>query len=189
MPDYEIIRWDESNFAIDNAFLKEHIQKKQWAFVSDYARMRVLIDNGGIYLDADIEAVKSFDPLLENRCFLGYEANGRPNTGVMGSLPKHPFLAECMQVLEDRHIRNISYLIAPEVAKLVLSKSSKMQDVIIYPPEYFYPYNPYDPAKNSEQLMFADITEKTYGIHHWGKSWKLGPLERLERFVRRAIAK
>ena len=38
-PDYEIKRWDESNFDVrQNPFIKAAYEAKKWAFVSDYAR-------------------------------------------------------------------------------------------------------------------------------------------------------
>lgn len=58
-PDYEIIRWDESNFDVgQHPFVREAYKAKVWAFVSDYARLKVVYDNGGIYLDTDVELRK-----------------------------------------------------------------------------------------------------------------------------------
>ena len=63
-PDYEIIEWNESNFDVmENAYCKEAYEAKKWAFVSDYARLKVLHDHGGFYMDDDVEVVKSLDPL------------------------------------------------------------------------------------------------------------------------------
>jgi mannosyltransferase OCH1-like enzyme len=67
---YRFIIWNESNTKFDNPFLKEMLKNKQWAFISDYIRMRVIYDYGGIYLDADIEVIKTFDTLLGHECFL-----------------------------------------------------------------------------------------------------------------------
>ena len=73
-PDYEIIEWNESNFDItQNPFMKAAYENKAWAFVSDYARLKVVYDNGGIYLDTDVELLKSLDSLLENPCYLAIQ--------------------------------------------------------------------------------------------------------------------
>ena len=57
MPDWEIRRWDESNFDINQCeFCREAYASKKWAFVSDYARYRILYSEGGILLDTDVEA-------------------------------------------------------------------------------------------------------------------------------------
>lgn len=50
-PDYEIIEWNENNFDVtQNQYCKEAYEAKKWAFVSDYARLKVLYDYGGIYI-------------------------------------------------------------------------------------------------------------------------------------------
>ena len=61
LPDYEIIEWNESNFPVNSIpYTKEAADKGKWAFVSDYARFYILYHNGGIYLDTDVEILKSF---------------------------------------------------------------------------------------------------------------------------------
>ena len=65
LPDYEIKRWDESNFDVkQNAYCREAYEQKKWAFVSDYARLKVLYDYGGFYLDSDVEMIKPLDIFL-----------------------------------------------------------------------------------------------------------------------------
>lgn len=60
--------------------------------------------------------------------------------------------------------------------------SSPEERVFVCPPDYFYPYNPYDPSRPLNNFMYSDITENTYGVHHWGKCWK-------QSFLKRAIKK
>ena len=65
-PDYEIKRWDESNFDVNqNRFISTAYEAGAWAFVSDWARLKIIYDNGGIYLDTDIELLKTLDGLLD----------------------------------------------------------------------------------------------------------------------------
>ena len=57
-PDYEIIRWDESNFDLnENSYVKEAYEHKKWAFITDYVRLKALYEIGGIYMDTDVELV------------------------------------------------------------------------------------------------------------------------------------
>lgn len=43
LPDYEIIQWDETNFDIHcNKFVEEAYKLGKFAFVSDYARFKIL---------------------------------------------------------------------------------------------------------------------------------------------------
>ena len=82
-PDYEIIEWNETNFDLECCdFVKEAYKAKKWAFVSDYARLKVVYDNGGIYLDTDVELVKSLDILLQEKCYFGEETTGYVATGL-----------------------------------------------------------------------------------------------------------
>ena len=64
-PDYRIIEWNENNFDVEeNIYCKEAYAARKWAFVSDYVRIKVLYEYGGIYMDTDIEVVKNLDDLV-----------------------------------------------------------------------------------------------------------------------------
>lgn len=58
-PDYKIIEWNEQNFEISqNRYAQQAYEAKKYAFVSDYVRLAVLYEYGGIYLDTDVELVR-----------------------------------------------------------------------------------------------------------------------------------
>ncbi len=79
MPDYELIRWDESNFPIsEHPFVSEAIKCKRWAFAADYIRIYALKTIGGIYMDTDVNVLKKFDPFLEHSFFTSYENHYTP---------------------------------------------------------------------------------------------------------------
>lgn len=64
-PDYEIKEWNESNFDVkQNQYCREAYEAKKWAFVSDYVRLKVLYDYGGVYMDTDVEVCKPLDHSL-----------------------------------------------------------------------------------------------------------------------------
>ena len=66
-PEYEIRQWNETNFDLDcHPFVRSAYNAKAWAFVSDYARLKIVFDNGGIYFDTDVELLKNIDFLLSN---------------------------------------------------------------------------------------------------------------------------
>ena len=69
LTDYEIIEWNESNCDLSHPFLNKCFELKKWAFVSDYIRLKVLYENGGIYLDTDMIVIKTFDNLLLKKLF------------------------------------------------------------------------------------------------------------------------
>lgn len=100
--DYEIIEWNESNFDINsNEYVKEAYNQKKWAFVSDYIRMFVIYNHGGIYFDTDIIAIDSLDELLNNEAFIGYENNYAPFTAVFGAIPKHKFIKRVLDLYDN----------------------------------------------------------------------------------------
>ena len=58
-------------------FTKKMYRNQRWAYLSDYMRFYALNKYGGIYFDTDVEVLKSFDDLLENEFFIGYELENR----------------------------------------------------------------------------------------------------------------
>ena len=84
-PDYQIIEWNESNFDVNShPFIKSAYDNKAWAFVSDYARLKIVYDNGGIYFDTDVELLKNIDHLLENNFYIGVQQSGLLCTTGLG---------------------------------------------------------------------------------------------------------
>lgn len=49
------------------------MSKKKWAFVSDYARLKIVYEQGGIYMDVDVELIKPLDELTELDGYMGFE--------------------------------------------------------------------------------------------------------------------
>lgn len=180
LPDYEIIEWNESNLDFENeinsnTFLKECLERKLWAFLSDYFRMKVLYENGGIYLDTDMQIIKSLDEFLKDDFFIGLESEDVISAGIIGAVPHNEVVKDIMNFYKQ-DIWNEPIYTIPSIITRVLKKkysfelkneiiSIKDGDIKIYPSNYFYPYH------FTEEFQYSKITEKTYGIHWWGKSW------------------
>ena len=99
-PDYEIIRWDESNFPIEEfPYAQEAMDAGKMAFVSDVARIYALETMGGVYFDTDVEVVRTFDNILNGEtAVLGTEEPGQTiGTGFMAFAPQHPICVEMLQ--------------------------------------------------------------------------------------------
>ena len=68
-PDFEIIEWNEDNCDInENKYVEKAYEDKKWAFVSDYFRLKVLYEMGGVYLDTDMELMKTLNHVYI-KCF------------------------------------------------------------------------------------------------------------------------
>lgn len=82
-PDYQLVRWDEHNYDIQkHPYLRWAYDNKKWAFLSDYARLDIIYEYGGIYLDTDVELIRSLNGLRKFHAFIGYESTQMINTGL-----------------------------------------------------------------------------------------------------------
>ena len=177
-PDYEIKCWNEDNFDINqNRFCKQAYEHKKYAFLTDFARLKIIYEEGGIYLDTDVEVIKSFDDLLYNNVFFGAEGTNHINTGEgFGAEPKNEIIFENMKIYENIDCfdengnliaKNCPYyntLVCENHGfKAPFTKVQNINGVVIYSNEYF---NPYD-WKNDK----TNTTENTYSIHHYAGTW------------------
>lgn len=179
-PDYEIVKWDESNIP-NNHFVKNLIKKKHYAFASDYIRLHVLSEFGGVYLDTDIELIKNIDSVLDNSVFVCEESPGRLSNGVSGCVAGTGFFRQCMNYMIESFERRKIILYSPEVTTNVYKLYP--EEVRVYEQSVFFPYNPY--TSEIKNLMIKDINESTLGVHHFAKTWRLSYFERLKRYLNR----
>lgn len=176
-PDYKIIEWNESNYNTDNVYAKEALNHKKWAFYSDYARLDIVYQNGGIYLDTDVELIKSLDEVLNDECFLGVETTGFIATGLgFGAVKKNKNIKAMLDEYEGLHfaykdgtfdtlpcpMRNTQPFI-----QYGFKKNSReiqiLNGAVIYPAEFFCPLD--------YETNTLEITAKTISIHQYHSSW------------------
>lgn len=104
LPDYEIIEWNEDNFDISFCqFAQDAYHAKKWAFVSDVARLKVIYDHGGIYMDTDVELFDSkiFHDYLDSNAFFFFDNNKGINTGVgFGGKKSDPLIKRMIATYE-----------------------------------------------------------------------------------------
>ena len=176
-PDYRIVRWDENNFDVScHPFCKSAYEDGAWAFVSDYARLKVVYDNGGIYLDTDVEIVRCLDSLLDHACFLGVQQERHVcNTGLgFGAEAGHPVIRELLKKYDEvaydpsrKKELACPVLNTEALAALGYSYADSPVSVCgaeVYPPLYFDPISPGSGGKNL-------LCDRTCSIHHYSNSW------------------
>ena len=179
MPEFSIIEWNERNYDIHKSkYMIEAYNYKKWAFVSDYARFDILNEYGGIYFDTDAELLKPIpQAILEHDAFTGIESAGTVNPGlVMGSIPKHPFLEQILNVYESQsfsqQIKEGRCKTVNEYTTEILEGYGFMQEntfqivdgIAIYPSSIFCGYD--------QDTHSYDISEETVSVHHYAGSWK-----------------
>lgn len=172
-PDYEIIEWNEDNFDVHlNAYTEMCYDQKKYAFLSDYVRLLAIYEQGGLYFDTDVEAVKSFDDLLRYSAFIGFENNEYLNTGQgFGAQPKNAVVSQMIKeydyLLDGKHgVVGCPILNTKALIKFGLKQNGNRQsldEAEIFPADYFNPYD--DPTGKLTK------TKETYSIHWYGKSW------------------
>lgn len=173
-PDYEIIEWNEHNYDVSkNVFMREAYTKKNFAYVSDYARLDIIYTYGGFYLDTDVELLKSLDPLRIHDCFLAREISCDVNTGlIIGAVKGHHFLKSNMSIYDKSDLTSLNKTCVEVTTNLLINRGlknkniiQKIDDITIYPRNYFNP-------KNLLTGKVDCLTSVTYSIHHYEGSWK-----------------
>ena len=184
LPDFELILWDESNSDLNHPFVKQALKDKQWAFVSDYVRLKVLSEQGGVYLDTDMLMLKNLSDLLNQNCFVGLESENFISCGVIAAVKSHPYILNCLDYYNKIDLStSIDYkqIIIPKIFTNVFKEVYKIDDltpkqyddILILDVNYFYAYPNPDPnnkRNDSDYLKF--ISEKSYAVHLWARSWK-----------------
>ena len=93
LPDWEIVEWNADNFDIDMCeFTRKAYDEGKWAYVADVARLWVLLNEGGVYMDTDVELYKPIDEFLQNEGFMGFEDFRYLSTAVIGSEKDNPYI-------------------------------------------------------------------------------------------------
>ena len=181
LPDYEIKRWDESNFDVNAIpYTREAYAACKYAFVSDYARFWILYHYGGVYFDTDVEVIRPIDDIINRGGFLGVESN---RNGIYTVNPGLGFAAtqgtavigEMVNLYSTFHftntdgasdLKNIVEITTDYLSSKGLQNTDEIQDCCgftIYPKDYFCPID-YDTRE-------LKITENTRTIHHYAESW------------------
>lgn len=175
-PDYEIIKWNEENFDIGVCnYVREAYESGKYAFVSDFLRLYVLVNYGGIYMDTDVEVIKPIDQFLQEKAFSGFESKTDIPTGIIGAEKDFPLFVELLNEYYLKHFvkENGQLDLIPNVVAITnlcekygLVRNNTKQNIYgftLYPKNFFCPK---DWSTND-----IDITENTYTIHHFSGSW------------------
>jgi mannosyltransferase OCH1-like enzyme len=171
MPDYAVQLWDESRLNWDSPYIKISLRKRKYAFVADYVRLQVLYDQGGLYFDTDIEAVKRFDELLGDGLIFGLQTPDSIGVGAIGATKGHPFLKLALDRLDAEAMYGTpSFQPLPELIT-DLARENPSIAPRAYPEEYFYPYNPHSPLPLRQKPLQSNMSERTFCIHHWEGTW------------------
>mgnify|MGYP003293263601 CR=1 FL=1 len=187
LSDYEFMLWNFDRFPqgkskwVDDAF-----NNKKYAFAADYIRMYALYNYGGIYLDMDVEVLKSFDDFLGLRTMICYENHkelSNLEVAAFGVELNSKWVEDCLKYYDSREFVNedgsfntkvLPVIVAEQLknagyrTKLVKSISEakeieKSNTIPVFDFVYFSP-KCYETGEMS-------VASSTYSIHHFAGSW------------------
>ena len=177
LPDYKLAEWNEDSFEItSNLYVKQAYESRKYAFVSDYVRLYALYTEGGIYMDTDVEVLKSLDEFLIHPAFSGFEGINYVPTGLMAAQKGSIWIKELLE-----HYDNILFILddgsfdmttnTKTITDYMLTKGLLLNDmcqevsdlVVMYPHDYFCP--------KDHTTGIIKLTSRTVCIHHFAMSW------------------
>ena len=191
LPDYEIIEWNEDNFDLDKyPYAREAYENKKYAYVSDVVRLHVLYEYGGLYMDTDVEVLKSLDCFLFHEGFSGFQSLNEIPTGIMASKKGNKWVDDQLDYYRKNHfdlnsvdqkqITNVELItgISLKLHNLILNNEYQIlkYGMAMYPMEYFC-------AKWADSGKICK-TNNTYTIHHFAGSWAPKSAKRHKKIYR-----
>ena len=192
LPDYEIRKWTEDNFDVNQCeYSKYCYENGLWAYLSDYARVKVVYEHGGIYLDTDVEVLKKLDKFLEYEGFFGTEDEYVATGLGFGAVKGHELVKRLVnqyEVQTEQDIMKLGLINCPKLNTVVFkefgfdiedlepNETKVVQGVILLGNEYL---NPFD-----DKTGLVKVTDRSYTIHWYSKTW-MKPRKKLRNRVSR----
>lgn len=182
----DLKKWDASTLPLDQfPQLEKYIEKKKWSVLSDFVRLWAIYSEGGVYLDYDVELIKPIGVFFEYEAFICIEGepvyvNAAVTGGKKGSSHHLKMLEGYLDVIEKRKGYNVPLEVAcgvwshTEYVETLMGRKLNVEDMSntinveglwLMPKRVFYPFN------WNEEYREDCITDQTYGIHWWKKSW------------------
>ncbi|KAB1071277.1 glycosyl transferase [Tamlana haliotis] len=202
LPDYELVLWDLNRFPLDkNIWVKQAFEAKKYAFAADYIRLYAVYTEGGIYLDGDIEVLKSFNELLHLPYFIGSEGHGIIEAGVFGAEKGTKWVKDCLDYYDNKSfVRKGGALNTLTLPKIMMQQIHKNHSVIelekpiindlsyskydlslpMFPKDYF--------CAKDHGTGVIEKTVNTFCIHHFAMSWVPKERTRLPNIKRKMMS-
>lgn len=184
-PGSTVMRWDETNAPLEHPYLRRVLRERSYSKAADFMRLWLMVNYGGIYLDADVECVRSLDSLRDRPFFVGFqrEAGFDPlesvNSAVLGACRGHWGASELLRRLlagddgSQAPMESGPRLVSRLLVELGLAyadeevclRSPTGESMHVMPRRAFYPYSWVEDADRTR------VGPDTFTIHHWDGSW------------------
>ncbi|BCM88861.1 hypothetical protein IAD21_00703 [Abditibacteriota bacterium] len=169
-PTWDIRLWTDDNLPeLVNQRGFESAPHESWA--ANILRYELLLREGGIYLDTDIEPLRPLDDLLDNAAFVAQDVPPHVCNAALGATPGHPFFAGLVEGLSAR-IAKYPHAPSPIVTGSgylteALLRFDKSAPLTILEPRVFFPV----PFSRRDHLTETASFHDSFGVHHWAHSW------------------
>jgi len=189
MPEWKFMRWDENNFDIKAAplYVRQAYEARKYAFVSDYVRLWALEHYGGVYVDTDVKVLKSYEPLLNDTAFVGFEESKAhfPGTCAMGCEPHCQWVKDMLSLYDGIEFikqdgsldmtTNVDRMGKVMMKELTSERYWQQNQFIDKWGLRIYTYDYFSPITSTRVMR---KTKNTYSIHYFAESWRDGKKKR-----------
>ena len=175
-PGWKVVLWNEDTFDVNSTiWTKQAYEAKKYAFVTDYVRLKALYEQGGVYMDADVELVQPIDRFLEHEAFSGFESADTAPTGIIAAEAGQQVIKGWLDYYTDRPYLvdgrpnmdpNVSFM-TRDLRQRGMKMDDSLQNIdgmVIYPQTWFCPLSVVEIEKK--------ITADTHAIHHFTSTWR-----------------
>ena len=199
LPDYQFVLWDKNKFDINShIWVKQAYESRKFAFAADYIRLYALYYYGGIYLDTDVEVLKSCDNLLNRNYFIGLDSQSKLEAAIIGSEAKSDWILACLKYYDNRKFYGDKNILDMKTLPLIMEEMMVKNGIVIkkydnYSSEIIcdnvisvFPFDFFCSKRHDTGKIC--ITENTYSIHHFAMSWQ-SPISKILTCYKRIFVK
>lgn len=169
LSDYKFIKWDFNRFEKESSrWVSEAFDNKKYAFACDYIRLYAVYHYGGIYLDMDVEVIKSFDSLLDKEYMFAFEGKAGKGieAGCFGAEKGNLFIENCLRYYTNRGFvkedGSFDTIPLPQIMQKIMDDKKIKYE--IYSHDFF--------TAKSFNTGVVTKTDDTFAVHHFAGSWK-----------------
>lgn len=174
-PGWAVLVWNDASYQreIMPASTAEFYRSPQrwspkssvWQWRADIARYEILARMGGVWIDADLEPLRSIEPILEQAtggAFAAREDARHVNNAFIGCEPDHPFIRDVLDGLPQR-VRTMRHLrVNRSIGAGYLTELAEHHpELLVLSRELVYPFSYTELHKRGEDYPGA------YTKHHW----------------------
>jgi inositol phosphorylceramide mannosyltransferase catalytic subunit len=146
---------------------------------SDLVRYEIMLREGGVYVDTDLECLKNIEPLIDDECGLFVthvrDCKDRFSNAIFGCVPGHGALAEVVRRLPEHFATEPWFAIGPPYFTDIVSRyEKKVLRRRVFQPLTYTEYG-------DHRRTVSNVPKGTYAVNHHASAWYKPTTEALPR--------